>query len=118
MLFLYLLHFDEPIAHAQHYLGSTERLQTRLKEHATGHGSTLTTEFHKRAIGFTVARVWIVQHRTAEQIAKHQKNAPSMCWICNPENQRFNIGESVTITRLQKSGIRTRWTHNAPKAST
>lgn len=32
---VYLLHFERPVRHAQHYLGFTENLERRLSEHGT-----------------------------------------------------------------------------------
>ena len=37
--YIYLLHFERPLCHSQHYLGSTKDLERRLKEHRRKHHS-------------------------------------------------------------------------------
>ena len=67
---VYLLHFDRPLAHARHYLGSTANLDTRLMEVVTALG-----------IGFQLARTW-AGGRPEERRLKRRKNSPRLCPIC------------------------------------
>jgi hypothetical protein len=39
---VYLIHLDRPLAHARHYLGSTDDLERRLHEHEQGNGSKMS----------------------------------------------------------------------------
>jgi predicted GIY-YIG superfamily endonuclease len=78
---IYLLHFDAPLAHAQHYLGFAEDLAARIERHRKGNGARLVAVFAEKGIGFTVARTW-PGDRTEERRIKNLKMAPRLCPIC------------------------------------
>jgi predicted GIY-YIG superfamily endonuclease len=83
---LYLLHFDRPLAHAQHYLGFTEDLETRLRLHANPNGSSnhrLMQVIYELGIGFTLARAWSGD-RSAERKLKQRHEGRRLCPLCNP----------------------------------
>ena len=113
MAFIYLLHFDEPISHARHYVGLTDNLYRRLNEHHTGNGAVLTREFAKHGIGFTVARVWKGATRVDERMLKNKKRTPDMCPVCSIYKQReprFLKGcQIVHPDNLERSGIPIYW---------
>ena len=84
---VYLLHFDSPIHHVQHYMGSTMlgRLEERMAEHAAGRGAALTAEAVKRQIGWSVAATWLVADREFERRRKKIRKYARNCTICqNP----------------------------------
>ena len=84
-MYVYLLHFNSPIAHAQHYVGSTMSLESRLAAHAAGRGSRLTAEFAQLRIPFILGGVWQCTRessRITERRLKERKNAPFFCRIC------------------------------------
>jgi putative endonuclease len=56
----YLIHFDEPIGNAQHYLGFAPDLQGRMKKHRTNKGAKITAIANNRGIAYRVVRVWKV----------------------------------------------------------
>ncbi len=62
---IYLLHFDEPLSHAKHYLGWA-RIMEVLKE---------------RGIGFQLSRTW-EGTRHDERKLKKGKNSPKLCPLC------------------------------------
>lgn len=82
MACVYLLHFDEKMHHAQHYIGYADRLNERLQRHHSGNGARIVAAFRERGIRFRVARIWLGKTRTFERKLKNQKNAPRMCPIC------------------------------------
>lgn len=84
----YLLHFDEPIAHAKHYLGSTTNLERRISEHRRGYRARLMEVLKERGIGFQVARVWEGGDRQLEKKLKKQKQGTRLCPICNPRKEQ------------------------------
>ena len=108
-VYIYLLHFMEPIAHAQHYTGSTRDLQRRFEEHHRGEGAKITRAFAEAGIGFKVARVWETTSREAEQEIKAQKNGRQYCRICWSRNARSNRNgmKAISTQVLQRSGIST-----------
>ena len=80
---VYLLHFDQPYKHAQHYIGWTNNLPNRVKDHTTGNGSKLLRACKLAGIAFIVARVWKAD-RYFERRLKKQRHAGRMCPTCNP----------------------------------
>ena len=55
---VYLIHFDQKLHHAQHYLGfvdgGEDRLQSRLEYHRKGIGSKLLRAVAQKGIGFNI----------------------------------------------------------------
>jgi predicted GIY-YIG superfamily endonuclease len=78
---IYLLHFETPLAHAQHYVGYAKDLEARIERHRKGNGARLVAVFAEKGIGFTVARTW-TGDRTEERRIKNRKNSPRLCPIC------------------------------------
>jgi len=83
---VYLIHAERPLAHAQHYLGWTQRLESRLDEHASGQGSPLLRAMTAEGIGWSVAKVWRRRTRTYERKLKNRKNARALCPVCREES--------------------------------
>jgi len=79
---VYLLHFDQPLHHARHYVGFTENLEKRLETHRKGIGSKLVKAIVENGNDFVVARTWADGDRTFERHIKNQKNGPRFCPIC------------------------------------
>lgn len=113
--FIYLLHFDEPISHAQHYAGITTDLAQRFEAHFNGTGSVLTAEFADRGIGFVVARIWRDATIVDERSIKNQKNGPRFCPYCHPHTYRRNLNKlkRVPTKHLNASGIQTIFNHES-----
>lgn len=83
---VYLLHFDEPLAHAKHYMGWVEgNLERRLAQHRSGRsGARLMEVVSERGIGFRLARTWKGE-RSEERRLKRCKDAPRRCPICKSQ---------------------------------
>jgi predicted GIY-YIG superfamily endonuclease len=101
---LYVLHFDNKLSHAQHYLGSTQNPTERWTAHATGNGARITEVLHEKGEHWIVAAVYQtlpnIDHLAAERHAKRQKNTAIYCPICNPKK---NVAPKNTIeTPLHK----------------
>lgn len=79
---VYLIHFDEKLKHAQHYLGSTDNLEQRLERHRSGNGARLMEVIMQAGITWQLARTW-EGGRDVEKRLKRQKNSPRLCPICN-----------------------------------
>ena len=80
---VYLIHFDQKLAHAQHYLGSADDLQARLACHRSGNGARLMEVITEQGIPWRLARTW-PGNRKLERELKRQKGSPRLCPICNP----------------------------------
>ena len=78
---IYLLHYDRPLHHAQHYLGSCDDPQ-RIQDHGNGTSrARLPQVFCQLGVQFVVARTW-EGGRTDERKLKNRKNARVLCPIC------------------------------------
>ncbi len=56
----YLIHFDEPIGNAKHYLGFAPDLQNRMVKHRSNKGAKLTAIANNKGITYRVVRIWKV----------------------------------------------------------
>ena len=83
---IYLIHFDRPVAHAQHYLGWTSDLAERLRVHLSGQGSPLIRA--ARGHGeVRLVRTWLGSRSDERRMHNRHEN-PRMCPVC----QRSPIG--------------------------
>lgn len=84
--YVYLLHFDEPIAHAKHYIGWSkehpEKEGGRIEQHRKGQAARLTQVLLEKQIGFTVTRIWEDVDRNFERRLKNMKCSPKYCPTC------------------------------------
>lgn len=86
---VYILHFDEPLAHAQHYIGCSDDLPNRVADHANGLGARLTQVLQELGMHWTVAAIYTPKPhesltlRTLERFAKSHKQARDYCPICS-----------------------------------
>ena len=84
---IYLLHFDRPYRHAQHYLGWTSNLEQRLAAHRNGKaGARLMEVIAEKGIGFQVARTW-TGTRSDERRKKVSGHSVRSCPICRAETE-------------------------------
>lgn len=71
--------------HARHYLGSTENMWQRDREHrfCYENGSKLLRAAINQGIEIVLARVWVADDRELEVYLKGRKETPKYCPICN-----------------------------------
>lgn len=81
---VYLLHFDKPLKHAQHYIGwcKDDTADRRFATHLKGRGSALVRAAIQQGIGVTLVRQWEGKPRTFERQLKNRKNARRLCPCC------------------------------------
>ena len=77
---VYLLHFDDPIEHAQHYIGYSKNLCRRMKEHRSGKGSPLVKVTKGK---FSIVRIWKDKNIKFERKLHNYKNSRKLCPICS-----------------------------------
>ena len=94
----YLLHFERPYRHAQHYLGSTRNLKRRLGEHAAGRGARLVAVIQAAGIGWELARVWPGGQARERQL-KRQGGASRRCPLCGVRPRRLPANRDGSISR-------------------
>lgn len=98
--YVYVLHTERKLAdHAQHYVGATDDLLTRLIAHATGRGACITRAYAEQGIEWRVATVYVMEHRCqflAERRIKRQKQYNPFCGVCSDECVR-SIAGAMTV---------------------
>ncbi|MGE0131852.1 MAG: endonuclease [Blastocatellales bacterium] len=80
---IYLYHFDAPLKHSSHYLGSAVNFDARHAEHAGGNGSKMMAAVVAAGINYTLARRWDDVPRYHEATLHRRKDNPSLCPICS-----------------------------------
>lgn len=97
---IYILHFDTPYKHAEHYTGYSHdpaRLKKRLWHHQNGTShARLMKAVHDARITYTVAII-IEGDRTLERRIK-QRGVKRICPICHPEH---NLGKFINHNRKE-----------------
>jgi len=86
---VYLLHFAEPMSHAQHYLGWTNNLDARLRQHK-GHKNPqcrITSAFSTKGISFVLARTWAGTIAKEKEL-KRLRNGRKLCPVCTPQTKK------------------------------
>lgn len=84
---VYLLHFDQPLAHARHYLGYTSRsLKARLAEHESGNGARLMEVISQAGITWRLVRTWKGDRKLERQL-KNRHEGPRLCPLCRGEHE-------------------------------
>lgn len=83
---VYLIHFDAPFRHAQHYIGYTKlSVKERMERHRSGHGAQLLKQVQNAGIGWRVVRTWSVptgEGRKLEIKLKRRGGGRRVCPIC------------------------------------
>ena len=93
---VYLIHFERPFKHVQHYIGWTANLDKRMQRHRDGKGSRLLRAVNQAGISWEVVQTWDGD-RGLERQLKELKNAPKLCPKCRnemlsiPEEHGFRI---------------------------
>lgn len=92
MGFVYVLHFNEPYAHARHYVGCTRDIRGRLITHAQGRGANLIRVILDAGVGFRLGAMGCTNVRTLRKIerqVKDWKGPAAFCSICNSDPRRI-----------------------------
>lgn len=120
---VYILHFDQPLHHARHYVGSTtaDRVDARMHEHAEGWGSKITARAMRLGIKVYLAKVMFVSDRSYEKTLKRKGGIAALCRFCQQQDAAFNcdapINERVGSGPLHKAPLLT-WQQQIDVAKT
>jgi predicted GIY-YIG superfamily endonuclease/predicted acetyltransferase len=102
-MFVYVLHFDTPLAHAQHYVGMTGNLARRLQAHASGHGSILTRELFDKSLPWVLGGLFQTTPTNARRVEKNLKESKQIsryCDICTPDHPAPPASKSYPLTEV------------------
>lgn len=123
---VYLIHFEEPVgkeqtdtaraehglgkrkngykAHARHYLGSTNNIDRRMRQHERGYGGRRMAHVTGLGIRWRIIRTWDLDQMTEERVleARLKRCAynPTLCPICNPDGWETRAAVGDTKERL------------------
>ena len=80
---IYLIHFDRPLHHAQHYVGycNEDHLAQRIALHKSGRGAKILAALKSQGIGWQVVRTF-PGDRHEERRIKNCKKSSCFCPIC------------------------------------
>lgn len=85
---VYLIHFEEPYKHAQHYLGWASNLDGRLRHHRKGTGGNLMRIVTRAGIAWRVVRTWDGD-RHLERRIKNIGGLARCCPVCGGTRGQF-----------------------------
>jgi predicted GIY-YIG superfamily endonuclease/ribosomal protein S18 acetylase RimI-like enzyme len=89
--FVYVLHFERPLCHSQHYIGCTCNLRERLITHATGRGARIVAAALDKGIPFKLGALGqcnvSVMYRLERQM-KDWHGAALQCECCARDDAR------------------------------
>lgn len=108
---VYIIHFDEKLAHARHYVGfvlsdSPNAVNKRYEQHVAGRGANLLKVANDRGIRFKVVRVIVNQTRANERKIKNRKKTSQLCPVCQLESkQGKQLPLPLSYPRLKKRPV-------------
>ncbi len=84
---VYIIHLNEKLGHAGHYVGYSSNVPRRIEKHIKGNGSAFMTAVAERGISWEVAMVWLGKDWTFEKSIKHRHGSiEQYCPICQKEH--------------------------------
>lgn len=92
---IYLIHFDQPFGHAQHYLGWARDVEARIAHHRNGSGANLLRHVNEAGITWQVVRTWPNMTKNDERRMKIGSHAPQYCPICNPNPRSIRQNRAI-----------------------
>lgn len=96
---IYLIHFDQPYKHAQHYIGWTIDLEGRLLQHASGRGARLLQVIQEAGITWTLSRTW-TGGRNRERQLKRRNSGARLCPQCGIRPKILREWKPADLTRM------------------
>jgi len=86
--YVYVIHFDDKFHHAQHYVGCTKNVRSRLIAHAWGYGANILKHQMLQGGEWSLAGLYnctTAEMRKIERSLKNWNNSKQFCPTCNPE---------------------------------
>lgn len=86
--YVYVLHFERPLSHAQHYVGCTHAPRERLCTHAKGDGARIVRAALAEGIRFKLGALGVttlVNMRRLERQVKDWHGSGEFCECCTPD---------------------------------
>ena len=91
---VYVIHFDRKLHHAQHYCGVTTNVRERMERHLNGRGARIVEAAQEAGINFELGGLFCYETdethdktmRGVEALLKKQKNTARYCEKCSGSN--------------------------------
>ena len=101
---VYLIHFNHPYRHAQHYLGWASNFDARMIRHRKGRGSNLIKVIQDAGLEWEVVRVWEPASPKVEAELKRYKNNRRLCPLCSGALAMEKANNLREMRKLKKRG--------------
>lgn len=90
---VYLLHFANKLAHAQHYIGwaKSGNVKRRINRHLAGNGARILQVCNEKSITYELARVWPEGDKAFERRLKRCKKTSRFCPLCRGDRAMENM---------------------------
>jgi GNAT superfamily N-acetyltransferase/predicted GIY-YIG superfamily endonuclease len=101
--YVYVLHFDRPLAHARHYVGCTCDLRQRLITHAQGHGARIVEAAQAAGITWRLGALGVTHvagMRRLERQLKDWHGCGAQCELCQKEPRAIPGTRSYPLTSI------------------
>jgi len=79
---VYLIHLDEPLGHARHYVGWSIDIYERVQAHMVCSGARMLAVAAERGLSFDAARIWPDAGMELERALKRGGNVMMHCPLC------------------------------------
>ena len=84
---VYVIHLEQPLGHARHYIGYADNIARRVQEHLDCRGGRLLCAAVRKDIPFEVVRIYPGEGRSFEKRLKLSKVGGRYCPVCIPRYQ-------------------------------
>jgi predicted GIY-YIG superfamily endonuclease/predicted acetyltransferase len=101
--YIYVLHFEENLHHAQHYIGCTQKIAARLDAHANGAAARLTQVLDEKGIHWKLGGLYrcnLARMRKLERHLKNQHNSRRYCQLCTSPPYVFTGTLAIDVAGL------------------
>lgn len=98
---VYIFHFDPPLKHARHYIGTTDDLEQRIHDHLyTTEGSPFVKACIENGSSIYLAKE-MEGGRKKERKLKNYKKTSQLCPICRGEHEGILIEVDMVLFNKQ-----------------
>lgn len=91
---VYIIHLNQPLKHARHYVGFANDVQGRFAHHQNGTGARLLQVCNQLGISYQLARVFDKADRTFERHLHNTKNTARYCPLCSADPRNYHPREA------------------------
>lgn len=92
---VYIIHLDDKLSHAKHYIGYSKNIPGRFWHHVNGTGCRFLAACNRKGIKYRITRIWEGKDGNYERLLKNLKESKLLCPVCNPNyNGKYANGST------------------------